>query len=99
MNRSERLQSALRAREWSLTELAWVLDQSRPVIENLIDDPVCMPEMALRLEAALEIEAREWMDLPCESRLEFLEEQMGGELARIRSRASSPYLLEVRPQP
>jgi plasmid maintenance system antidote protein VapI len=82
-----------------VTELAWVLEQTRPVIENLIDDPVCTPEMALRLEAALEIDAREWMDVRCESRLEFLEEQMGGELARIRSRASSPYLREDRPQP
>jgi plasmid maintenance system antidote protein VapI len=81
-----------------VTELAWVLEQGRVVIENLIDDPVCTPEMALRLQAALEIDAREWVDVGCESQLEFLEEHIGGELARIRSRAGSPNLRECRPQ-
>jgi plasmid maintenance system antidote protein VapI len=62
------------------------------LIETLIDNSVFTPQMALRLEAALGIDARQWLGGRDEYDLEALEEEMGGELAWIRRRATGPHL-------
>jgi plasmid maintenance system antidote protein VapI len=72
--------------------LAWVLGCSDLLIENLIDSSVFMPEMALRLEAALGIDARKWLGVGDAPDLEALAEELGGELARVRRRATGPHL-------
>jgi plasmid maintenance system antidote protein VapI len=84
----EKLRDALRDRRWSEKELAWVLDLPVELAEHLVWELRITPTLALRLEAALEISAREWfaagaMPVPD---LWLLQEHMGGELVGIRRR-------------
>jgi plasmid maintenance system antidote protein VapI len=72
--------------------LAWVVGCSNASIEDLIDSSVFMPEMALRLEAALGVDARQWLGVPDAPDLEALAEELGGELARVRRRSTWPHL-------
>jgi plasmid maintenance system antidote protein VapI len=85
---TEMLRDAVRDRGWSEEELAWVLDLPVELAEHLMWEANITPTLALRLEAALEISARDWyaaagMPLPD---LWLLTEHMGGELAGIRWR-------------
>jgi plasmid maintenance system antidote protein VapI len=85
---TEKLRDALRDRRWSEEELAWVLDLPVELAEHLVWELHITPTLALRLEAALEISAREWFAAEAMSvpDLWLLQEQMGGELAGIRRR-------------
>jgi plasmid maintenance system antidote protein VapI len=85
---TEKLRDALRDRRWSEEELAWVLDLSVELAEHLLWEPHVTPTLALRLEAALEIPARDWYaaaGTPMPD-LWFLQDHMAGELAAIRRR-------------
>jgi addiction module HigA family antidote len=82
-----RLRDALRERDWSETKLAWALGYSTIFVRNLLDKPALTPQMALRLEAALGIQAEDWIHFQHDHDLWWLRERMEGELAMIRKRA------------
>jgi plasmid maintenance system antidote protein VapI len=87
----ERLRNTLQERGWTEVELAWVLDCSTPFVRNLMVDPVVTPELVLRLEAALGIEAESWMEPDHD--LRFLRARLAGELLLVRRRVVRVYEL------
>jgi plasmid maintenance system antidote protein VapI len=87
-NPTEKLRALLRDRGWSSAELAWVLSHSAEATENLVRDLRVTPTLALRLEAAFDIPAREWFAVEAMAvpDLWLLQDQLAGELAGIRWR-------------
>lgn len=87
-NPTEELRAALANRGWSAIDLAWVLEYTTEAAENLLREPRVTPTLALRLEAALEIPARDWLESVTPQHLWLLSEQMEQELTWIRRRRS-----------
>jgi plasmid maintenance system antidote protein VapI len=93
----KRLRNTLQERGWTEVELAWILDCSTPFVRNLMVDPVVTPKLALRLEAALGIEAESWRDMEPDHDLRFLRARLAGELLLVRRRAVRVH--ELRDEP
>jgi plasmid maintenance system antidote protein VapI len=81
----EKLRDALREQGMSTEELAWVLGFTREAV-GLIQAATVIPTTALRLEAALDIPANEWLPAAAPEDLWLLSERMAAELAMTRHR-------------
>ena len=83
---AEKLDAARRDRGWSKEELAWVLHLPVEQVNSLASELRITATLALRLEAALEIQAANWYAVAglAMPDLWLLQDQMAGELATIR---------------
>jgi plasmid maintenance system antidote protein VapI len=81
----EKLRDALREQGMSTEEMAWVLGFTREAV-GLIQAATVIPTTALRLEAALDIPANEWLPAAAPEDLWLLSERMAAELAMTRHR-------------
>jgi plasmid maintenance system antidote protein VapI len=98
----ESLRDALDARGWTIEEFAWAIGYSKDFADAVLDNRNFTADLAVRLEAALDVSAESWTDARWVQDLPLLREQIGGELAGIRwrtKRVISWRTLRVSPEP